>query len=178
MGLWALSEAGLGKWDEAEQTIKTGESITGDSLWLLQSKIRLDIHRKELQTAGQVLEHALKVFPDSQDLWLLSAGLAEENGERTNAIEALQKVIDLDPPRNITAWGRRARLTQSQIWLKQQDFAKAKAVIAPVLKAYPSDPQAACQLWRDLRQANDPERPNQAIWNAPTFVKTSSMTRS
>jgi len=25
---------------------------------------------------------------------------------------------------------------------------------------YPSDPQAACQLWRDLRQANDPERPN------------------
>ena len=25
---------------------------------------------------------------------------------------------------------------------------------------YPDDPQGACQLWRDLRQANDPERPN------------------
>lgn len=25
---------------------------------------------------------------------------------------------------------------------------------------YPDDPQTACQLWRDLREANDPERPN------------------
>ena len=25
---------------------------------------------------------------------------------------------------------------------------------------YPDDPQAACQLWRDIRQADDPERPN------------------
>ena len=33
LGLWALSEAGLGKWDDAEQTIKTGESIAADSLW-------------------------------------------------------------------------------------------------------------------------------------------------
>ncbi|MDX2504981.1 MAG: PEP-CTERM system TPR-repeat protein PrsT [Gammaproteobacteria bacterium] len=142
LGLWALSEAGLAKWDDAEQTIKTGESITVDSLWLSQSRIRLAIHRKELQTAGQILEHALKVYPDSQDLWLASAGLADKNGEPTNTIEALQKVIDLDPPRNITAWGRQARLAQGQIWLKQQDFVKAKAVIEPVLKTYPADPIA------------------------------------
>ena len=142
IGLWAASEAGLGKWDEAEQTVRTGESIAVDSLWLLQSKIRLELHRKELQTAGQVLEHALKVFPDSQDLWLISAGLAEENGESANAVEALQKVIDLDPPRNTTAWGRQARLTQARLWLKQQDFVKAKAVIEPVLKTYPGDPLA------------------------------------
>lgn len=25
---------------------------------------------------------------------------------------------------------------------------------------YPGDPQTACELWRDIRQANDPERPN------------------
>ncbi|MFW2389942.1 MAG: penicillin acylase family protein [Polyangiales bacterium] len=25
---------------------------------------------------------------------------------------------------------------------------------------YPDDPQAACELWRDIRQADDPERPN------------------
>lgn len=142
IGLWAASEAGLGKWDEAGQTIRTGESIAVDSLWLLQSKVRLEIHRKELQTAGQVLEHALKVFPGSQDLWLLSAGLAEENREMTNASKALQTVIDLDPPRTITVWGRQARLSLCQIWLKQQDYAKAQAVIDPVLKTYPGDPLA------------------------------------
>ena len=142
LGLWALSEAGLGKWDDAEQTIKTGESIAADSLWVLQSKIKLEIYREALPSAGQILEHALKVFPDSQDLWLVSAGLAEKNGELTKAIEALQNIIDLDPPRNITAWGRQARLAQGQIWLKQQDYVKAKAVIEPVLKTYPADPLA------------------------------------
>ena len=142
IGLWALSEASLGKWDDAEQTIKTGEPITGDSLWLLQSKIQLEVHRKETQAARQVLEHALKVHPDSQDLWLISAGLAEESGELTNTIDALQKAIDLDPPRNVTALGRRARLALGQTWLKQQDFAKAKAVIEPILKNYPGDPLA------------------------------------
>ncbi len=141
-GLWALSEASLGKWDDAEQTIRTGESITGDSLWLLQSKIQLAIHRKEMSAAGKILEHALKAYPDSQDLWLISAGLAEQSGELTNTINALQKAIDLDPPRNVTALGRQARLAQGQAWLKQQDFAKAKAVIDPVLKNYPGDPLA------------------------------------
>jgi len=141
-GLWALSEASLGKWDDAEQTIRTGESITGDSLWLLQSKMQLAIHRKEMSAAGKILEHALKLYPDSQDLWLISAGLAEKGGELTNTIDALQKAIDLDPPRNVTALGRQARLAQAQILLKQQDFVKAKGVIEPVLNTYPNDPQA------------------------------------
>lgn len=142
IGFWALSEASMGKWSEAEQTIKAGEVIAGDSVWLLQSKIRLELYRKSLQTAMRLLEDGLKVHPRSQDLWLLSAGLAEENGELTKAIQALQSAIDLDPPKNITAWGRQARLAQVQILLKQQEFVKAKAVIEPVLKIYPGDPLA------------------------------------
>jgi putative PEP-CTERM system TPR-repeat lipoprotein len=144
IGLWALSEAGLGKWDDAEQTIKTGDAITGagDSLWLLQSKIRLQIYNKALPAVSQILRHALEVHPDSQDLWLISAGLAEEDGELEKAKEALQKVINLDPPNNVTAWGRQARLAQAQIWLQQDDFVKAESAIAPVLMAYPGDPLA------------------------------------
>lgn len=141
-GFWAAAEVSLGKWDEAEQTIKTGELLSGDALWLLQSKIRLAIHKKDLQMAGEILDHALEVHPDSQDLWLLSASLAEEEGELANVDIALQKVVDLDPPRNITVWGRRARLSQAQIWLRQKNSEKAQLVIAPVLKTYPGDPLA------------------------------------
>jgi len=142
IGLWALSEAGLGKWDKSEQTIKTGESIAADSLWLLHSKIRLELYNKELELARQTLEHALKVHPESKDLWLLSAGMAEENGEPTKVFDALQKVIDLDPPKNITVWGRQARLAQTEFWLKQPDYDKASNIIDPVLKMYPGDPLA------------------------------------
>lgn len=142
IGIWAASEAGLGKWDEAKQTIKQGESITTDSLWLLQSKVRLSIYSKELQAAEQILEYAIKVFPDDQDLWLLSAGLAEENKDFTSASNALQKVIDLDPPKNITIRGRQARLALCHILVEQDDETKAQALIDPVLKTNPGDPLA------------------------------------
>ena len=142
LGLWAASEAALGDWDKAEQTVASGESITENSLWLLQTRIRLEINSNDLQAADKTLEHALEVHPDSQDLWLLSAGLIDERGDYSGADMALQKVIDLDPPRNITAWGRQARLVQCKIWMRQKDFEKAKDVLDPVLKTYPSDPEA------------------------------------
>jgi putative PEP-CTERM system TPR-repeat lipoprotein len=144
VGLWALSEQNLGKWEDAEQTIKTGDAIAGfsDSLWLLQSKIQLQIYNKDLPAAAQILAHALEVHPDSQDLWLIDAGLAEEKGELEKANESLQKVVDLDPANNITIWGRQARLMQGQLWLQQENFVKAKAAVAPVVKAYSSDPLA------------------------------------
>ena len=34
------------------------------------------------------------------------------------------------------------------------------ALLSGLGQLYPGDPQTACQLWRDMRQANDPERPN------------------
>ena len=71
LGIWAASKSGLGQWDEAEQTITAGESITGSSLWLLQSKIQLEIHRNNLKAADEILEHALQEHTGSQDLWLL-----------------------------------------------------------------------------------------------------------
>lgn len=142
LGLWAASEAGLGKWNEAEQTVTSGESITENSLWLLQTRIRLEINSNDLQAAGKTLEHALEVHPDSQDLWLFSAGLIDERGDYSGADMALQKVIDLDPPRNITAWGRQARLVQCKIRLRQKDFEKAAEALDPVLKTYPNDPEA------------------------------------
>lgn len=142
LGLWAASEAGLGKWDEAEQTVRSGEAITGDALWLLQTRIRLEINSNDLKAADRTLEHALKVHPDSQDLWLLRAGLIDNRGDDSGADMALQKVVDLDPPRNITAWGRQARLVQCKIRMRQKDFEKAADALNPVLDTYPDDPEA------------------------------------
>ena len=142
MGLWAASEAGLGKWDEAEQLINDGKEINGDALWLLHTQIRLEVQKKNQEAAMQVLEHALKMHPDSQDLWLLSARLANEANDNKTTTESLEKVIELDPVKNITVWGRQARIDLTKIWLKQQDYKKALTVIKPLRKIYPDDPVA------------------------------------
>ncbi len=142
LGILAASKSGLDKWDEAEEAISTGESITGSSLWLFQSKIRLEIHRNNLKSADQMLEHALLAHPGSQDLWLLRAGLSEGKGDLENTDMALQKVIDLDPPKNITAWERQARLGQCKIRIRQKDFVNARIALNPLLQSYPGDAEA------------------------------------
>ena len=142
LGLWAAAELGLRRWDEAAQTVSAGEALNVDSHWVLQSRIRFKIHEKDLQTAAQLVEHALEVHPDSQDLWLLSARLASDKGDVTAADAALQKAIELDPPKMITIWGRQARLTLGQLWLQQQNLEKAQAAIDPVVKTFPGDPLA------------------------------------
>lgn len=142
LGLWAAAEMGLGQWEEAEKTIETGEAINRQSKWVMQSRTRQLVNSGDLQAASQTLSDALEVHPNSQDLWLLKAGLARESGKFEIANEALQKIIDLDPLKDISAWGRQARLNQGQMWLQQQDFARAREAVLPVLRTYPGDPLA------------------------------------
>lgn len=141
-GIRASAEAGLGQWDKAAETLSVGKSSSPDALWVLQSTIKLQANAKDLPAAEKTLTHALELYPFSQDLWLLQAALTEQKGERAETIAALQKVIDLEPARNISVSGRRARLAQSQALLKEQDYAKAQAVIDPIIKTYPNDPLA------------------------------------
>lgn len=145
LGIRASAEAGLGKLDKAAETLSTGESISPDAFWVLQSSIMLQVNSGDWLAAEKALAQALQVYPSSQDVWLLKAGSAEAKGDHSETVAALQKVIDLEPPHNMTATGRRARLAQSQALLKEQDYTKAQAVIDPILATYPSDPLANYQ---------------------------------
>jgi len=126
--------------DKATETLSTSQSISPDALWVLHSSIKFQVNSEDFQAAEKTLAHALQVHPSSQDMWLLKAGLSEKMAKPSEVKAALQKVIDLEPPKNITVWGRRARLAQSQVFLIQQDYTEAKAVIDPILAKYPDDP--------------------------------------
>jgi len=140
LAIRAAAEAGTGKMDKATETLSTSQSISPDALWVLHSSIKFQVNSEDFQAAEKTLAHALQVHPSSQDMWLLKAGFYEKKGEPSEVKAALQKVIELEPPKNITVWGRQARLAQSQVFLNQQDYAEAKAVIDPILAKYPDDP--------------------------------------
>ena len=142
LGLWAYSEIALGKDSDAEETIITAEKLDKDALWVLQSKVRLILKKGDEPKADKVLAAALLSHPDSQDLWLLKAGRSKDKDDLVSAENDLQKVIDLEPPKIVSAWGRQAYLAQTRLRLLQSDVEKATLSLTPVLKQYPSDPEA------------------------------------
>ncbi len=142
LGLRAAAYTSLEQWDDAVEAVTAGEPLQRDARWLLLSKARIAIHNEDIPTLRETLVTALLIYPDSKDLWLLSAGLSAEDKDFDDAISALQKVIELDPPKMMTAWGRQARIGQFRIYLRQNDLAKADAAITPVLKVFSGDPEA------------------------------------
>ena len=142
LGIRAASEAGLGHWDRAAVTLGSGEAIASDAYWVLYSGIRQQVNAGNITAADETLAKALQVYPSSQEMWQLRAGLYEKKGNAAEVEAALQSVIDLEPPKNMTVWGRRARLAKSQALLLKQDYDNATAVIAPILSANAGDPLA------------------------------------
>lgn len=141
LGLRSAAYSSLGQWEDAIESVNSGESLSQDALWWLQSKARIAIYQQDFAAVKETLVKALLVYPENKDLWLLSAGLSVEENDNVAANAALQKVIDLEPPKIMTAWGRQARLAQFRIFFKQQDLVNAKKAIDPVLKRFTGDPE-------------------------------------
>ncbi|MDT8283185.1 MAG: PEP-CTERM system TPR-repeat protein PrsT, partial [Gammaproteobacteria bacterium] len=142
LGLRAAAYTSLGKWDDAVEEIAAGEKVSAQALWVLQSKARLAVHNDDRPALKTIVAKALTVYPENKDLLLMAAAIAAYDNDVENASLALQKIIDLEPARLMTVWGRQARLTLFRIRFKQQDFASAKTLVDAVLKVFKNDPEA------------------------------------
>jgi len=140
LGLLAFAEQGLGKWGDSEGTIITAETIHKDALWVLKSRARLQLFNGDA-TAAATVERALELYPADQDLWLLKATLAQEKGDLAATDANLQKVVDLEPLRIVSVWGRKARIEQCRVRLLQNQPEKALEALRPALKRFPSHPE-------------------------------------
>ena len=58
LGFWAIAEIALGKWEDAEETVKSGSAIDAQALWILQSSIRLQLHNDDGEAAKQSVSKA------------------------------------------------------------------------------------------------------------------------
>jgi len=77
LGLLAFAEQGLGKWGDSEGTIITAETIHKDALWVLKSRVRLQLFNGDATAAAATVERAIEQYPADQDIWLLKATLAQ-----------------------------------------------------------------------------------------------------
>jgi len=139
LGLLASTEQSLGKWKDSEGTIITAETIHKDALWVMKSRAMLQLFNGNAASSAATVERAIELYPANQDLWLFKATLAREKGDLAAIDENMQKVVDLEPLKMVTVWGRQARQEQCRVRLLQNQLEKALEALEPALKRFPAN---------------------------------------
>jgi putative PEP-CTERM system TPR-repeat lipoprotein len=142
IGLWAAAAIARQDLDDARKSLELGAPIDSDARWILLSGIRLHLLNEEVDKASAELTHALTLYPDDQDFWLLQAAIAENRHDTELYTSSLRRVLELDPPKLMTFRGRQAALSLVQSSLANNDIKNAGSVLDKVLKQYPGDPAA------------------------------------
>lgn len=140
MALRAVAEAGIGNLAQAEQTLEQARLLAPESLQVMKTRVQLAIVAGRQDDARQLLDVAMKTHSDNQELLLLDAGQRVTDDQSDAVRSAYQKVIALDPPDYVSAFGRNARLRLAQIQIMSRDLEAASQLIQPLFHRDPNDP--------------------------------------
>ncbi len=140
--LRALAEAGLGKPEQARQTLRQGKQFSEDSPQLLRTLAMFQMAGIESGDASATLQRALQLYPDDTELLLLAASHELLTKQYGPAERHYRKVISQEPDKLITANSRRARLGLARLLIMQQQRNEAQNVLDPVLRTIENDPEA------------------------------------
>lgn len=140
-GLKALAQAGLGKRDLANQTLKTGMDLDSSAFHVLKTTIQLALLDDNLTEADSTLKQALDKYPGNQELLLLDASSALKSKDSARANKSLQTVIDAEPANFTTYNGRIARLELASLLILEKEYERAGTTLDVMLKLFPKDPQ-------------------------------------
>ena len=141
LGLLASAEQSLGKWKDSEGSVITAETIDKHALWVMKSRAMLQLFNGDVASSVVTVERAIELYPANQDLWLFKASLARKKGDLAAIDEYMQKVVDLEPLKVVTLWGRQARKEQCRVRLLQNQDEKALEALGPALRRFPYDPE-------------------------------------
>jgi putative PEP-CTERM system TPR-repeat lipoprotein len=141
LAMRAAAFLGQGKNDLAHSELAKAVQLDPNALHVMKATIAFDSKNGNFSGADRTLSQALAVYPESQELLLLETTAALQARDSIRAVTALQKVIELDPPKITTIYGRHARLRLASIYIKGKQLEKAEAVLAPLFHMFPNDPQ-------------------------------------
>ncbi len=142
--LYALRAAaflGQDKRDLAQTALSEGARLDPKAFHVLKTTIHLDLINADLTEADKALKQALAAYPESQELLLLDAVAALQEQDNARAAEALKKVIDLEPKKIATIYGRQARLRLASLQITEKQIEQAHVTLEPLFKLFPKDPQ-------------------------------------
>lgn len=140
LALRAVSEAGLGNVAGAEQLLGEAFQLAPNTLQVMKVRVQLAMVAGRQEEAQQLLDAAMKVHGENQELLLLHATQLAA-GEQPDAARAVyQKVIDMDPPDFVSALGRSARLRLAQMQIMSGELEPAAQLLQSLFRRDPNDP--------------------------------------
>lgn len=142
--LYALRAAaflGQDKRDLAQDTLSQATRLDPNAFHVLKTAIQLELIKGDLKKAESGLKQALAAYPNSQELLMLDAVVALQEQDNARATEALQKIINLEPAKTATVYGRQARLRLASLQIMGKQLELAQTTLDPLLKLFPKDPQ-------------------------------------
>ena len=141
-GLRAVAQAGLGKLDQARETLAAGAAIDAKAFQVLKTTSQLQLVSGDTAGAASTLKQALAAYPDNPELLLLSAITAIQANDQAGAMVAYRNVIDQDSARLMSVYGRQARLGLARLQILDKDLEQAQSTLAPLFKRNAEDPEA------------------------------------
>jgi len=141
-GFRALAEAGLNDFKTAKETLDKGRSLNKDAVQILKTTAILQIASVLEGDASDTLKAAKSLYPDNPEILLIDASLSIKSKRARRAVGAYLSVIALDPPKIVTAYGRRARIGLTRLHIIEKSYDDAGFALEPLLKSNNRDTEA------------------------------------
>ncbi|TPW17356.1 MAG: hypothetical protein FD130_685, partial [Halothiobacillaceae bacterium] len=132
LALQAIAYSATKKETQAQAQLTKAEQIAPMARWVMQVKITQQLVKGDNQGADASITTALATYPTVHDFWLMRAQIRKQAKEFTQAEEAINKAIALDPPNMISAHGWQARMALVQLFLAQNKLTEAQTALAPL----------------------------------------------
>ncbi|MCK4705527.1 MAG: PEP-CTERM system TPR-repeat protein PrsT [Gammaproteobacteria bacterium] len=139
--LRALAQAGLGNIGLAIEILANAAEIDADAFHVLKSAIQIYMANSDIERATDSLKKALATYERNQEILLLSAAMAIRSKDFAGASEAYKKVIEQDPDKLVTIYGRQARLGLASFEILNKKLDKAHATLMPLFKQSTGNPE-------------------------------------
>ena len=140
-GLRAAAQAGLGKPDQARETLATAVAIDARAFQVLKTSSQLQLVSGDREGAASTLKQALAAYPDDPELLLLSAIIAIQANDQAGAMTAYRNVFEQDSANLISVFGRQARLGMARLQIADKDLEQAQTTLAPLFRRSADDPE-------------------------------------
>lgn len=138
----ALAQVGAGDIDQATKTLQKATELDPKSFHVMKTTIQLQATSGDIDSANESLKPALITYGDNQEILLLSGILAVKGKDNSSAATAFRKVIELDPDKLVTVYGKQARLSLARLEILQKNLEQAQATLKPLLKQNDKDPES------------------------------------
>lgn len=142
LGLQAFAKASMGNMEQAKSLLAEAALSKNDALYVLSTQAQLHLVDANTAKAAEALAKAIKLYPDSMELYLLAAKVAIIDKDVALARKYFGKVMAAEPEKLITRNGRNARIGLTKLNILDRKFQQAHETLDPVVSTNDGDLEA------------------------------------